>query len=509
MASQPVLQFVPGSQLSREKPLQERISKLLTGIPMGGKRGPIKGGEEYAIREALPLMALAEDWTGIVDVASKAVSARCSFNLEIDCYRAWIEALRATHELESLQFLAKHLLSLRAHGSAFVSLSLIALTYCGRMGLGRVLCRALQKQKDHTQCEVEAIAAYLSVSLNPALRQKSVRLQRMLADAQPGSLWIVRNYLHGALENDAFEDAARAFKLLHAAWPEAAEPYWSAASLAALEGAWGEAATTAASLIDAAGESGEATVVLAQCYEMAGDLLAASKILHEKADAFDDGDYEFHATYGTIQFKLHGRYPSPEYRTLAVRHLAKAAACASAFGISDAPIQLMLHALHAGVGETRVSAGKRDAAEGTGPRYWLLEVDDKRFEALVSRDFGLSSVPAEISKGDTIVLARHDKSYKGNNFQVVGWMQVESDAVPDCVHGPTAMTGVLNTFLEFIPAKFESGTEAMGDPVGCHNFAREGLVKYYRLTKEAGQGIFLYADKMYASYSQKGTQHAL
>lgn len=478
--------FYPHANLSESGTFNPEIRQLLATTAEALERGNMTVAGIKAALRCCELLYWKGDWARVEEVASQVIASGCGYRATFRLYRFWIEALRADYNFSGLKWLGRHLLSLRHSSAQFLPLSALALTYTGERRFSARILKVLNARPvAKTISHVEALAVYNAESPRRDKREKGLQYLQALNVKNKSNYFLARNYLVYALENDYLEEASRAFELIHDRFPRCPEPYWGAARLALAQGHWSEAARVLQELVADHPDNTDALIALASCLEKTGDLLAARDILVSSRELFETNDYDFSATMGTLNKRLFDRYGMEEYREEAINAFAQAVSAAEKLGLSEAPLHVALNELgaHRRFSEKRTVKSRdlslgENSAGATGPRAWILSVDDNDVNHLKRHSNLLMRSPGSVHKGDLVLVARRFGSddWRMGQQQIVAVMSALSDVTPDSRYGYAVCLGRYQELETPLDLSLGQETTAMLDFFGCENFSAQSPV---------------------------------
>lgn len=517
MAERTGNRFYPHAGLHAQGTLSPVIAHLESQIDLTSTQQPLTATALTNHVELVNLCTFKEDWAKVIEVSSHAVLSGCGPRACVFFYRSWIEALRASHDPSGLQSVARHMLKFRNEFPELVALATMALSWAGRRAYAAATYRHLVKSTSapgqrKTVLTWEACAVFLAESPSRKTRARGVEIFARLAKRSTKQYFLCKNYLTYSLECDALEEAATAYEVLHAHFPRASEPYWGAAVLAVHGKRWGEATAVLQEMLADNPENTDALAAMAGCLEKTGDLLAARDLLTSNFWLFDDADYEYNVALGVINRRLFERYEMEAYRGAAIRHLARAAKSAVAFGVQDSPLHLALFELGAGVGEEVIKRQPVNqpvksglGIETTGQskseqRFWLLSVDDKALGGLLRQQGGLVRCPQGLGRGDVVFLARASSNQGTLNIgaqsddfrastEIIGLLNAQSPALPDVRFGIAVNLGAMKVFESPIKVTPDTSIARCADAFGTENFAGQGRAFYNELSSSLVEKI--------------------
>ena len=479
--------YYPNPGLSSQGTLAPAIARLEQVFNLHKIRRPLQKRELQGALQLVDLLAFKDDWDRIAELSSRVILAGCGTNAQVRFYRTWIEALRGNHDLGGLQSLGKHLLGKRHSSANFTALSLMALSYAGRIDFAKIIFRNLKKTTGKNELMLEACGTYLCESLSVKARSKGINLLAKLASAKHALYFLRKNYLGYSLENNALDQAQIAFDQLHTSFPQCPQAYWAAAVLAISNEQWGEGATALQELLADNPENGDAVLALVRCFEKTGDLLAARDLLTTNSILFDLNDYEFNVASGMINKKLFERYTMESYRKSAVRHLANAMRVAPKLKIPEAPLHLALRALNAGVGEQQFES--KTASLGS-PKAWILSVDSNSLKGILhAKDF-VARAPQGLSQGDVVFVSRRfDAQTAPHQEHVIGLLTATSPVVPDCHYGKAVQLSGFKAFENPVDVTTQHGEVNASDFFGLENFSKTGVAVFVGILNSTAEAI--------------------
>ncbi|MBM3382035.1 MAG: tetratricopeptide repeat protein [Betaproteobacteria bacterium] len=478
--------FYPHANLSDSGTFNPEIRKLRETTGQGIARGNLSVVEIKAALRCCELLYWKGDWAQVQDLASQVIATGCGYRATFRLYRFWMEALRSEYNFSGLKWVGRHLLSLRHSSAQFLPLAAMALAYTGERRFSALILKSMNaKSVRKSITHVEAFAVYCAESPRRDRREKGLQYLQALNVNNKANYFLARNYLVYSLENDYLEEASRAFELIHDRFPRCPEPYWGAARLAVAHGHWSEAVRVLQELVADHPDNTDALIALASCMEKTGDLLAARDILTSSRELFEENDYDFSATLGTLNKSLYARYGMDEYRDEAIRSFAQAVASAQKLGLSEASLHVALSELGAQkhFAEKRsVKARDLSSSDKTlqtpSPRAWILSLDDNDVGHLKKHSTLLMRSPGTVRKGDLVLVARRfgSNDWREGQQQIVGVMGALSDVTPDARYGYAVCVGRFQELETPLDLQLGRETTAMLDFYGCENFSAQSPV---------------------------------
>lgn len=480
-----------GTFVPEIRPLQERVER-------GIARGNLTSEDVKAALRCCELLFWKGSWEQVEDLSSRVIASGCGYRATFRMYRFWIEALRSEYNFTSLKTLARHLLSLRHSSPKFLSLSVLALAYCGERRFSGKIIRIVNAKKERRSIQhVEAVAVYNAESPQRVRREKGLQYLQALNVKNKENYFLARNYLIYSLENDYLEEASRAFELIHDRFPRCPEPLWGAARLAVAQGHWNEAVRVLQELVADNPDNTDALTALANCLEKTGDLLAARDILVSSQPFFEKNDYDFSSTLGAICKRLYERYQMEEHREEAVRWIGNAVTAAEKMGLSEAPLRLALSEL----GAENIEFEKHNSqyrgsatAQGTSsssPRAWILSVEDHDVGNFRKHQHLLMRSPDVVQKGDLVLVARRfgSEDWRTGQQQIVGVMCTLSEVTPDARYGLAVCVGRYQELETPLDLQLGTETTALLDFYGCENFSAQSPVFFLDADPETSEEV--------------------
>jgi hypothetical protein len=506
--------FHPQTALPSKGRLGSLIASTWRSVRKAGRRGPYTREELETTARLVELLSFREDWVKVAEVASRAIVLGCGPRASLRFYRAWLEALRGTQDVEGLQALARHLLLRRAESDDYLALACMALAHAGRRAYGKVLYARLAakaprhprnqnpvKEASATRADPiartgrkterrnsalawEAIAVWLCEAPKPEERLKGVDLLARLCAARKQRYFTLRNYLSYSLEADELEHASAAYNAMHDRFPFAPDPYLAAARISMSENDYAAASVALQELLADNPRHPDAILALASCLERTGDLLAARDILASGADLFDADDYDFNATSGVINKKLHERYGMAAHRASAIRQLSMALRAAGRMGLPQASLHTALFELEAGVGEQALRSSSVKESE----TVWMLTVEDDLADKLVSAGEVILRAPGDATVGRTILLTRPNPRVDGVEM-ITAVLETTSPVVPDTRYGRAIAARVVKTLSVPLEVELHDVRYPLRDAWGCENFAEGKFARFYELPMDEAMAL--------------------
>lgn len=457
--------------------------------------------EVRSLLQVFDILSFQEDWSRIVDLASRAVVIGVGVNAELRLYRAWIEGLKHNHDVGNLQVLAKHLLAKRYESEDFVALSSLACSYSGRNQYSKVLARHLSRAKRHSFYAIEACAVEKCESLSKQERASGLRLFDALV-SRCDWYFSLLNFYSYALENESFHTASNLLQRMSSLFPACTEPHWVAARVAMEQEEWFVAMTSLEAILQINPLSEEAVLAYSSCLESAGDLMAATEFLERHAQLFSQQDFDFNIACGNVKKRIFARYNAPESRREAIAHYGRALAATKKLKMSSAFIHLELHDLHAGVGEERI-ASRGNASNQQN--YWLLSIDDNCARGLFNQESALIRSPQGVSQNDVVFVARH--SSRGDQVECL--YKVSSAVVPDSQLGQVVRIDKPKFFESAITVEPSTEMQQAFDSSGCQNFSEFYYARVFKLDIETASKLVKQAETQNQNIGPLRGRHAV
>ncbi len=489
--------YYPHSHLPTVGTLSTAIRALEKTIGFESRTQTLRREEIESLLRLIELRAWKEDWDGVIENSSWGVWEGCGTNAQVKFYRAWLEGLKATNNVEGLEQVALHLLRQREEAIEFLALALMALSWAGRKSYARVIHHRLHTGQSRNVVVLEALAIALCEQLSSKQRTTGVKLLQRLVHSGNVSYFCHRTYVGYALENDCHVEAADAYTHLQERFPRCPEPYWGAAAVAMEEEKWGEAALILQELLSDNPDSTDALIALARCFELTGDLLAARDLLVSNRQLFHSADYDFNVTLGMMNKKLHDRYGMANYRNYAVEHLAKALLVASRLGLPESSLHLALRELGAEASGEKLKADLREHTKNETPvesRFWILVADEVLLRGMLKKGSFLVNAPKDLEENHLVFIALHSSHEQTDSLEksrILGLFKASSPGIPDAQFGRVVKLSGLKVFDAPVDFEMTKGTDfsLATDSSGSENFSMNGMARFVSVHSEAASRV--------------------
>lgn len=477
-----------GSQLHLSSPTQvldieftrNAAARIHASLKQKQPASGLTRNEILSVSRVVDFYACCDQWDLVVDVSSRAIIIGVGINAQLKLYRSWAEGLRANHDVEGLQTLAKHLLNHARRNDNFAALSLVCLTYAGRSGLTKFLFTHLKRTQSKSPVVVEAMCVYMCESVEKKQRTKGVRIYAHLTKHQK-NYFTSLNFATYAFENEDFDHATLAVDALNKAFPLAPLPHLTAAQIAYSQKQFTSTLKSLQTVLDCNPSHAEAILVFAQCLEKMGDVLAAKRFLAEKEELFDIADCDFSSVYASVLEKCAARYENTFDKNQSINHYAAALKTCQKLHLPEAQLHIKLADISAGVMESKVKSNKQEDA-----KYWILALDDKTAPTILSHESLLMRCPAESKKGDIVFIARHKDNDKTLHIEAV--FKFSSNIVPDAYFGNAARLDGRRVFEHAIDYKPESTQQSL-DSYHVQNFSETNYARYNEISHAVAEKI--------------------
>jgi hypothetical protein len=446
--------------------------------------GPFSESTYEVVLDYLKLLFCAEEWSQLIEVSSKVIEQERVKGLKIShFYRYWLEGLKSLDDLEGLQALTGHLLTLskdRPPSKERLDLCVLGLVWTNQKLSSKMVLqnrlREFPKEKP-----VEALLVYqyyfggehdvsatdlkkfsekanfLSL-VNIFNLTRSETLSQNLLENHP---YYVGPYLlksKSYLKEEKYQDALKWLNVLYQWYPQN------------LESIMGQA----------------------YCYHKLGDHLYCYEFLKKYESLFDENDWDYQRFRGEVCVNLYERYQNEIFRLEGLSFLRKAEKTSQALGLQTLGIKSQLDRLSADV----VVKEKRKPLSHAGKRYWLVQLEEKRFKAFMEKYETCRLVcPRGLKKHDQVIVGvKTQKGYSVDVLMSVEQAPLEDEQTKRYYARMAPIEALKPVSFDEETLKQSGGIMEKTDPLSDH-------VTFFQISKKATQWLLKASD----FYSEKSS----